>query len=201
MAPDHIEAALTENVKLKLEILNLSKEMKKVKKILTQQDRDLAEAQQEREMRGNSARGGNAKEAEEMYRAEKDRRKALERQVDEEATAREAAEAELERVVGDAEGRDNEAEKLRADMEDQAEEMDRLRDRADRAEDELDRLKSGLGESIGLKKGRDDRIIVKLEEVSQMWRRILMCRRTKSCNAKSKSCERARAAMLKSWRR
>lgn len=169
MAPDHIEAALTENVKLKLEILNLSKEMKKVKKILTQQDRDLAEAQQEREMRGSSARGGNVKEVEEMYRAEKERRKALERQVEEETVAREAAEDELDRVRGSMEGQNDEAEKLRADIEDQAEEMDRLRDRADRAEDELDKLKSGLGESVGLRKGRDEQMLAKLEEVRFVW--------------------------------
>ena len=191
MAPDHIEAALTENVKLKLEILNLSKEMKKVKKILTQQDRDLAEAQQEREIRGSSAKGGNIKEVEEMYKAEKDRRKALERHVEEEVVAREAAEDELERVKGDVEGRDDEAEKLRADLEDQTEEMDRLRDRADRAEDELEKLKSGLGESVGLRKGRDERTIAKLEEAS--WQTFhkhkLTSRKTRLCSERLSNCE------------
>jgi regulator of replication initiation timing len=73
MAPDHIEAALKENVKLKLEILNLSKEMKKLKKLLLQQDRDLAEAARNGDGKGGKA-ASDARELERLYREEKERR-------------------------------------------------------------------------------------------------------------------------------
>ena len=119
MAPDHIEAALKENVKIKLEILNLSKEMKKLKKLLTQQDKDLAEAQREREGgSGAKDREADLQHLEEMYAREKERR-----QVAEEWQGRaEEAEADLNMAK----------EKL----EDQAEEIERLREAADRVEDE-----------------------------------------------------------------
>lgn len=145
MAPDHIEGALKENIKLKLEILNISKEMKKLKKILTQQDKDLAEAQSERERRGPES---TAREIEEMYHAEKDRRKALERRVEEDEEVRLGLEEEVERLRGMAD--------------DQAEEVERLRDAADRAEEELEQIRRAG-------RGGDPE---ELEEVSRVSRMI-----------------------------
>ncbi len=171
MAPDHIEAALKENVKLKLEILNLSKEMKKLKKLLLQQDRDLAEAQRERE----GGRGGrDAREIEGMYRDEKERRKAAEAE-------RKGLEQELENAKsGASEGSEGiwrrrakeleeDLQNAKASMEDQAEEMERVRDAADRAQEDVETLqaeKAGLGDSVGISKGREARMMAKLEQVS-----------------------------------
>ena len=149
MAPDHIEAAVKENLKINLEIHNMSKEMKKHKKILTQQDKDLADAAKEREMRAGRT---GARELEEMYAAEKERRKQLERAVEDEAGLREQLEDEVEQLKGMVD--DGQAE------------VERLRDEKDRAEDEIERVKAGLGESVGLSKGREGRLIAKLEEVS-----------------------------------
>jgi septal ring factor EnvC (AmiA/AmiB activator) len=168
MAPDHIEAALKENVKIKLEILNMSKEMKKLKKILTQQDKDLADAAKERELRSGRT---SARELEEMYAAEKERRKQLERAVEEQAGLREQLEDEVEH--------------LRGVVEDGQAELEKLRDDKDRAEEEIDRMKSDLSESVGMSRGREGRLIAKLEEVS--WSAThdsvsLTCRRMRRCS-------------------
>ena len=150
MAPDQIEGALNENVKLKLEILNISKEMKKLKKILTQQDKDLAEAQKERENR--LGRGGaDLREVEALYREEKERRRAIEQKLEEEIEARGRVEEDLESAKGT--------------VQDHLEEAERLRDAVDRAEDELDRVKSGLGDNAADERNRQDDI-EELEEVS-----------------------------------
>ena len=167
MAPDHIEAALKENVKLKLEILNLSKEMKKLKKLLLQQDRDLAEAQREREV----GKGGKeAREIESMYREEKQRRK-----VEEELEGRGAPD-DLRALLEDAEAAEavwrqrseqleGELENVKASLEDQVEEMNRVKDAGDRAQEDLERLqaeaeaKAALGESVGISKGREARLL------------------------------------------
>jgi predicted nucleic acid-binding Zn-ribbon protein len=177
MAPDHIEAALKENVRLKLEILNISKEMKKVKKLLTQQDRDLAEAMRERDAGGSSSRGGKElRELEGMYKAEKERRKQAEEDL---AVLQERGEGDegLRAKIEDVEASEDvwrqrvveleeELEGAKAGLEDKDEEMDKIRDEADRAQEEVERLKAGLGESVGLGRGREARMIQKLEEVS-----------------------------------
>jgi chromosome segregation ATPase len=100
MAPDHIEAALKENVKLKLEILNLSKESKKMKKLVMQQDRDLAAAQRNRE--DTAGDKGAAAEIKRRYEAELDEARAKMEDV-EDALAKasdraDKAEDELERL-------------------------------------------------------------------------------------------------------
>ena len=186
MAPDHIEAALKENVKLKLEILNLSKEMKKLKKLLLQQDRDLAATQRDRE--GGAARGDKeAREIEAMYREERERRKAAEAenkrlQVELESVDQPIEVEELRTRMEDteaaegvwrqrAEQLEEELEGAKASLEDQVEEMDRVRDSADRAQEEVDRLqaeaeaRASLGESVGISKGREARLAQKLEQV------------------------------------
>ncbi|ORY31357.1 hypothetical protein BCR39DRAFT_89832 [Naematelia encephala] len=182
MAPDHIEAALKENVRLKLEILNLSKEMKRLKKLLLQQDKDLAEAQREREGgRGVKARDGDLKELEQMYKAEKDRRKAVEKdlqRLQEERGDDGAADEDTEKLraqLEDTEASENvwrqraeeleeELDNAKAMSDDQKEEIARLQDATDRAEEELERLKTGLGDSVGLGRGREARMIAKLEQ-------------------------------------
>ena len=189
MAPDHIEAALKENVKLKLEILNLSKEMKKLKKLLFQQDRDLAEAQREREV----GKGGKeAREIESMYREEKQRRKVAEaerKKVEEELEGRGAPD-DLRALLEDAEAAEavwrqrseqleGELENVKASLEDQVEEMNRVKDAGDRAQEDLERLqaeaeaKAALGESVGISKGREARLLAKLEQVSLAYGYVL----------------------------
>ena len=180
MAPDHIEAALKENVKLKLEILNMSKEMKKLKKLLLQQDRDLAETQREREG-GRGKR--DAREIEAMYREEKERRKAAEMESQrlqaELGGSKGASSAELKAQVEDLEASETawrqQAERLEEELEntkvslaDQLEEIERTKDAADRAQDDVERLqaeKASLGDSVGISKGREARLLAKLEQV------------------------------------
>lgn len=144
MAPDHIEAALNENVKLKIEILNLSKELKKAKKLLSQQDKDLNAAARER---GNRRDSSDSRQLEAMYRDEKERRLGLEDKVQ-----------QLE----------DELDAARGDLEDTQLKMANLQDAADRAEDELEKLREaakGLGDSVGMGKGREARLVQKLEQV------------------------------------
>jgi chromosome segregation ATPase len=194
MAPDHIEAALKENVKLKLEILNLSKEMKKLKKLLLQQDRDLAEAARNGDGKGGKA-ASDARELERLYREEKERRKAAEseyKRLEEElasgASAGAAGEdvAQLRDRLEDTEASEQvwrnmcetleeELENAKAANEDHAEEMERVRDAADRAEDELEKLQAqhadvsrGLGDSIGVSKGREARLQQKVADLEQV---------------------------------
>jgi predicted nucleic acid-binding Zn-ribbon protein len=143
MAPDHIEAALKENVKLKLEILNLSKETKKIKKLLLQQDRDLSDVQRERE--GAHGTKGELKELERLYQGERERRRAAERELAGRGTGEgeetwrsrcEQLEIEVERLKGGLEDleQDLAAEQERADRAEEAG-GDRQRDRGEGAEE------------------------------------------------------------------
>jgi chromosome segregation ATPase len=173
MAPDHIEAALKENVKLKLEILNLSKEMKTMKKLVTQQDKDLAEAQKERDMASsNKHRGEELRQLEAAYQAEREKRKAAEQKLqdagDEEGLRADLEDAEASETIwrNKAEELEDQLEEANARISDQAEEIERLTDAKDRAEDELERKNSDLGSSVGVGRGREARTIAKLEQVS-----------------------------------
>ncbi|WVF69243.1 hypothetical protein IAT40_004019 [Kwoniella sp. CBS 6097] len=174
MAPEHIEAALKENVKLKLEILNLSKEMKKLKKLVLQQDRDLAAASREK--------GGlDSRELERMWKDEKERRRAAEEalnKAEEEGGAKLRAQLEdteaSEKVWrARAEELEEELDGVRGNLDDQSEEAARLRDEADRALDEVEHLKEelertrGLSESVGVSKGREARLATKVQELEQ----------------------------------
>jgi chromosome segregation ATPase len=180
MAPDHIEAALKENVKLKLEILNLSK--------------DLAEAARNGDGKGGKA-ASDARELERLYREEKERRKAAEseyKRLEEElasgASAGAAGEdvAQLRDRLEDTEASEQvwrnmcetleeELENAKAANEDHAEEMERVRDAADRAQEELEKLQAqhadvsrGLGDSIGVSKGREARLQQKVADLEQV---------------------------------
>ncbi|KAL1412952.1 hypothetical protein Q8F55_000701 [Vanrija albida] len=159
MAPDHIESALKENVKLKIEILNYSKELKKSKKLLMQQDRDLTAAARDRESKGGRARERDAesREMEAMWREEKERRVALEAELDQLRDSDDDRVRQLEEELDIARG----------NIDDQALEISNLRDAADRAEDEVDKLRAeakGLTESVGVGKGREARMMSKMEQ-------------------------------------
>ncbi|GMK57402.1 hypothetical protein CspeluHIS016_0402360 [Cutaneotrichosporon spelunceum] len=163
MAPDNLESVVSENVKLRVEILTIAKELKKCKKLLLQQDRDLAATARERDVKGRRReRDAETREMEGMWREEKDKRQALE---DELTKAREEHDdkvRELEYDLGD----------LRGQVDDQLEEMNRLRDTADIAQDELEKVREearGLTESVGLGRGRESRTIAKLEaEIAEL---------------------------------
>lgn len=158
MAPDHIEAALKENVKLKIEILNLSKELKKAKKLLSQQDRDLNAAARERDGKGDPRDTFDSRQLEAMFREEKERRQALEAEIDRLRDSHSEKLQELEEDLDAARGK----------LEDQALEMANIQEAADRAEDEADKLREetkGLNDSVGIGKGREARLVQKLEQV------------------------------------
>lgn len=154
MAPDHIESALNENVKLKLEVVNLAKELKKCKKLLMQQDKDLAAAAKDRDGHGGR---GDSREIEGMWRDEKERRLNLEDELEQ------LREENLDRIRN----LEDQLDSARSQIDDQAEEMAQLRDAADRAEDELEKVKleaQGLTESVGMGRGRENRMLQKLEQ-------------------------------------
>ena len=174
MAPDHIEAALKENVKLKLEILNISKEMKKLRKLLLQQDRDLAAAQREKGGKGDS------REMERMYKEEKERRKKAEALLasgggggeDVERLKAQLEDAEASEAVYKrrSEELEDELDNAKGSLDDQAEEMERLRDAADRAQEgaEAGSGSRELNESVGVGKGRESRLQQKITEMEQV---------------------------------
>ncbi|EAL21033.1 hypothetical protein CNBD4090 [Cryptococcus deneoformans B-3501A] len=179
MAPEHIEGALKENVKLKLEILTLGKELKKLKKLVMQQDKDLAAAARE------SGKSQEAREFEKLWGQEKERRKAAEQEIkilQEEMGA--DGINELRSKLEDAEASEDvwrkRTEELEAELEDQKalnedqiEQLERFRDAADRAHDEIERMREelkdakSLSESVGLGKGREARLAQKVQELEQ----------------------------------
>ncbi|ADV21779.1 hypothetical protein I305_01825 [Cryptococcus gattii E566] len=179
MAPEHIEGALKENVKLKLEILTLGKELKKLKKLVMQQDKDLAAAARE------SGKSQEARELEKLWNQEKERRKAAEQEIktlQEEIGAR--GMNELRSKLEDAEASEDvwrkRTEELEAELEDQKalnedqiQELERFRNGMDRAHDEMEKMKEelksakSLNESVGLGKGREARLAQKIQELEQ----------------------------------
>lgn len=159
MAPDNLENVVGENVKLRVEILTIAKELKKCKKLLMQQDRDLAATARERDDKGGrrKERDAEAREMEGLWKDEKERRQAVE---DELAKAHEEYLDKLRALEDDL-------DEARGQIDDQVEEMSRLRDTADIAQDELEKLREearGLTESVGLGRGRESRTIAKLEQ-------------------------------------
>lgn len=177
MAPEHIEAALKENVKLKLEILTLSKELKKLKKLVTQQDRDLAAAAREK---GESM---EVRELERLWKEEKEKRKAAESELKHlERLAKGEEEGELEEVRASETAWRQRAEQLEEDLndakthqDDQNELIEKLRGAADRGQEDVEQLNADLEElrskvireSVVIGKGREERLAKKVEELEQ----------------------------------
>lgn len=157
MAPDNLESAVNENVKLRVEILTIAKELKKCKKLLMQQDRDLAATARERDDKGGKRRDAESREMEALWREEKAKREAAEEE------HKKLSEDHLDKIRA----LEDELDDARGQIDDQAEEMSRLRDTADIAQDELEKVREearGLTESVGIGRGREARTIAKLEQ-------------------------------------
>ncbi|WWC88754.1 uncharacterized protein L201_003667 [Kwoniella dendrophila CBS 6074] len=190
MAPEHIEAALKENVKLKLEILNLSKELKKLKKLVLQQDRDLAAAS-----RGGGGGGsggtnnndrGELRELEKMWKDEKEKRKLAEEsikqlksQLSERDNNKDSEEEErLREKLDDIEKSEQiwikrseeleiELDELKGQFDDNQQELLNLQDLNDKQQDEIENLKDQLqqNQSSSLSKNKEKRLNEKLQEL------------------------------------
>lgn len=176
---EHFRAMHNENVKLKLEVVNYAKEIKRLKKIILQQDKGMKELQRQLDEVALNPRNhgddGTAQELERLWREEKERRKKVEgivREHEEGKADTSSLRAQLDEVeeservwrqrCGEIE------EEMKAAAEDQAEEFDKLRDELDRAQEEIERLQSEGGGG-GLSKEQEDRLnaqIADLEEVS-----------------------------------
>jgi chromosome segregation ATPase len=170
---EHFRAMHNENVKLKLEVVNYAKEIKRLKKIILQQDKGMKELQRQLDELPNRSQGdAQAQELEKLWREEKDRRKKLETVVREYESGKgdlSTLRTQLDEVEqGEAAWRqrcEELEEEMKATAEDQAAEIDKLRDEADRAQEEVEKLQSG---SKGLGKEQEDalhRQIANLEEV------------------------------------
>jgi chromosome segregation ATPase len=169
---EHFRAMHNENVKLKLEVVNYAKEIKRLKKIILQQDKGMKELQLD-ELPNRSQGDAQAQELEKLWREEKDRRKKLETVVREYESGKgdlSTLRTQLDEVEqGEAAWRqrcEELEEEMKATAEDQAAEIDKLRDEVDRAQEEVEKLQSG---NEGLEKEQEDalhRQIAVLEEVS-----------------------------------
>jgi hypothetical protein len=176
MAPDHIEAALKENVKLKLEILNLSKETKKIKKLLLQQDRDLNDVQRERE--GQHGTKGELRELERLYKEEKERRRTAEKELASKGAGGadgDSLRAQMEDIEASenvwrqrCEQLEGEVEGLRGNVDDLEQDLAAEQERADRAEDG----QPGPGDT-SRDIARDDRRRQRLQELEEENRRLI----------------------------
>lgn len=177
---EHFRAMHNENVKLKLEVVNYAKEIKRLKKIILQQDKGMKELQRQLDelaLNSNYKRDdGTALELERLWREEKERRKKLEgivREHEEGKGDMSTLRAQLDEVEESERAWKVRCEELeeeiKATAEDQAEEMDKLRDEADRAQEEVERLQAEGGGGGSLSKEQEDRLndqIADLEEVS-----------------------------------
>jgi chromosome segregation ATPase len=175
---EHFRAMHNENVKLKLEVVNYAKEMKRLKKIIMQQDKGMKELQRQLDELSLQGRGddGTARQLEGLWKEEKERRKKLEETVKvyEEGNADASTlRHQLDEVEESERGWRQRCEELEEEMkataEDQAEEMERLRDQADRAQEELEKAQAEGGNSSGLDKEAEEGLraqIAELEDVS-----------------------------------
>ena len=180
---EHFRAMHNENVKLKLEVVNYAKEIKRLKKIILQQDKGMKELQRqldEMSLNGRSDEQTNAQaqELDRLWREEKDRRKRLEVVVREYESGKEdlsTLRTQLDEVEEGERAWRVRCEELEEEMkvtaEDQAAEMDKLRDEVDRAQEEIERLQSEAG-GAGLSKEQENELngrIQDLEEVCHPW--------------------------------
>ena len=177
---EHFRAMHNENVKLKLEVVNYAKEMKRLKKIIMQQDKGMKELQRQLDELSLQGRGdeGATRQLEGLWKEAKARRKKLEETVRgyeagnaDSSTLRHQLDEVEESERGWREKCRELEEEMKAAAEDQAEEMDRLRDQADRAQVELEKLQAEGSKSVGLDKQAEEALraqIAELEEVSSV---------------------------------
>ena len=175
---EHFRAMHNENVKLKLEVVNYAKEMKRLKKIIMQQDKGMKELQRQLDELSVQGRGdeGATRQLEALWKEEKERRKKLEEAVRgyeegnaDSSTLRHQLDEVEESERGWRERCRELEEEMKAAAEDQAEEMERLRDQADRAQEELEKIQAEGGNSGGLDKEAEEGLraqIADLEDVS-----------------------------------
>jgi chromosome segregation ATPase len=198
MAPDNLNQAIMNNAKLSAQVMSDKRELKNQKKLLLQQDAALADALAKLAAGGGRGDGKDSKELERMWREEKERRKTADverkrleaaiRQLEDELDTKgggntsedlENLRAQLEDTEASeavyrdrAESLEEELENARAQLEDQAEEIDKFRDAADRAQEELETMQAnktqGLGDSVGMGKGRETRLLQKVQEMEQV---------------------------------
>lgn len=180
---EHFRAMHNENVKLKLEVLNYAKEIKRLKKIILQQDKGMKELQRqldELSLNGRSDEQTNAQaqELDRLWKEEKDRRKKLEVVVREYESGKgdlSTLRTQLDEVEeGERAWRvrcEELEEEMKATAEDHAGEIDKLRDEVDRAQEEIERLQSEAGGG-GLSREQENELngrIEDLEEVCNLW--------------------------------
>jgi len=177
---EHFRAMHNENVKLKLEVVNYAKEIKRLKKIILQQDKGMKELQRQLDELPNRSQGdgGQAQELERLWREEKDRRKKLEVTMKEYESGKgdlSTLRTQLDEVEqGEAAWRqrcEELEEEMKATAEDHAGEIDKLRDEVDRAQEEVEKLQSEAGAGVLGKEQEDalQRQIAQLEEVSFLY--------------------------------
>ncbi|KAG6331744.1 hypothetical protein ID866_7347 [Astraeus odoratus] len=126
LAPDQVDAALKQNVSLKVEVQQRGLELKKLKRLVLELERELERTQRERERVTSSARGGERERELEARLAER------EREIRELRRGRVGAAGADADVLRQAEMRNEELEEeldnVRGLLEENMEELERLRD-------------------------------------------------------------------------
>lgn len=155
---EHFRAMHNENVKLKLEVVNYAKEIKRLKKIILQQDRGLKDLQRQLdELAANGAgRGGasasasakekeRALELERLWKEEKQRRKEMElavKELEDELAAAGAGAGAGEAAGSRSISTSGDSTKLREQLED-AEASEKVwRERCEALEEEVENVKA-----------------------------------------------------------
>lgn len=171
---EHFRAMHNENIKLKLEVVNYAKEMKRLKKIILQQDKGMKELQRQLDELSLQGRGdeGAAKQLEGLWKEEKERRKKLEDVVREYEDGNNADSSKLRHQLDEVEESERSwrlryeslEEEMKATAEDHAEEMDKLRDEADRAQEELEKLQAEGVNTSGLGKEAEERLHARIAD-------------------------------------
>jgi chromosome segregation ATPase len=178
---EHFRAMHNENVKLKLEVVNYAKEIKRLKKIILQQDKGMKELQRQLDElslngRSNEQTNAQAQELDRLWKEEKDRRKKLEVVVREYESGKgdlSTLRTQLDEVEEGERAWRQRCEELEEEMkvtaEDQAVEIDKLRDEVDRAQEDIERLqseaKAGGG---GLSREQENELNGRIEDLEEV---------------------------------
>jgi chromosome segregation ATPase len=200
-----------ENVKLKLEVVNYAKEIKRLKKIILQQDKGMKELQRQLDElslngRSNEQTNAQAQELDRLWKEEKDRRKKLEVVVREYESGKgdlSTLRTQLDEVEEGERAWRQRCEELEEEMkvtsEDQAVEIDKLRDEVDRAQEDIERLqseaKAGGG---GLSKEQEDELNGRIEDLEEVCR---VCPPRSVLTSRNSSVWGEKAVMTKNFRR